>query len=83
MTQDRMKRLWRPVLAWVFIVWFALLGLTLLGLLLTGKATLEEATSVIIVMLSAGGAITGTYAYKRTSEKLNGVSGDFQSPDQR
>lgn len=78
---DAMKKKWRPMFAWVFIVWFALLGLTLIVLLWLEKTTLNEAGAVIMAMIAAGGGITGTYAYKRTTEKLEGLADEVPPPD--
>ena len=72
--ENEMKKNWRPAFAWAFIVWFISLGFTIIGLLWFNKVTMSDASGVIMFMLAAGGGITGTYTYKRSTEKLHGVT---------
>ncbi len=57
----RVRHLWRPLFALVFILFFAALALTVLLLLAMGLAQLGDASSLLIAMIGTGGAVTGAH----------------------
>ncbi|WP_321341508.1 hypothetical protein [uncultured Cohaesibacter sp.] len=73
----QMRRLWRPLFALVFILFFAALALTILLLLAVGQAQLDDASNLLIVMIGTGGAVTGAHTIGRSWEKRHGADGFF------
>nr|WP_321444942.1 hypothetical protein [uncultured Cohaesibacter sp.] len=73
----RVRRLWRPLFALVFILFFAALALTVLLLLAMGQAQLGDASSLLIAMIGTGGAVTGAHTIGRSWEKRHGADGFF------
>ncbi|WP_114009595.1 hypothetical protein [Cohaesibacter intestini] len=75
----RVRRLWRPLFALVFIAFFAALALTVLLLLAVGQAQLGDASSLLIAMVGTGGVVTGAHTVGRSWEKRHGADGFFPS----
>lgn len=79
MTLEDIKSSWRPVFSWVFIIFYAALGASIVYLLLMGVGV-AELSNIAVVMIGAGGGVTGVYMHGRSREKLN--RRDKEYPDE-
>ena len=81
MKLQTVRRWWRPILAWAFVVgWSATLGTTLV-LLVMEKATLNDASGLLIALVAGGATPATTYAYARTREKTSNIDDYGPPPD--
>jgi hypothetical protein len=67
-----LKSGWRPVFAWLFILFYFGTGLTVLAQVWIDESRVEDVAGLIVSMIGFGGAVLGVYTAGRSWEKRHG-----------